>query len=192
MSSRIAKYVLRLIGTAFLKSLGWRVVGAYPQRPSVIILAPHTSNWDFFLFIALELHWGVVGRIVWFAKKEIFRWPWKSFLEGIGGIPVDRHKHGQLTNIISEHLKNEKNVSFALAPEGTRKKTASWKKGYYYIACAAERPISLAFVNFEKKEVGIGPTFDPTGDEAVDWQPIRDFYQREWAKYPNQFSDMNF
>lgn len=48
--------MIRLI----LRALGWRMEGAAPQLDKyVLIMAPHTSNWDFPLMLAARSVFGV-------------------------------------------------------------------------------------------------------------------------------------
>jgi len=44
----VVNTVLRVISISFLKATGWKIVGELPPngRKSVLIAAPHTSNWD--------------------------------------------------------------------------------------------------------------------------------------------------
>ena len=81
-------------------------------------------------------------------------------------------------------------MALAIGPEGTRKKTDHWKKGFYYIALGAQVPIVFGFADYERKVTGLGPTFVPTGDIQADMEVIRDFYQDIKGKFPGQFSDI--
>ena len=48
--------VLRILGRATLAALGWRIEGVIPNVPRcVLIVAPHTSNWDFVIGLATML-----------------------------------------------------------------------------------------------------------------------------------------
>jgi hypothetical protein len=45
-------------GLIFLKMLGWRIEGEIPDvKKFVIIAAPHTSNWDFPITLAVSFGW---------------------------------------------------------------------------------------------------------------------------------------
>ena len=45
----------KIISRTILKIMGWKVVGDIPtQNKYVIIVSPHTSNWDF-----------IIGRCFW-------------------------------------------------------------------------------------------------------------------------------
>lgn len=180
------------LGSWVLRQGGWCVKGQFPTRSSVIIIAPHTSNWDFFWLLMLAFKWQVIGKVLWIGKHSIFRGPWGSYFRAIGGIPVNRGKHNHIVGTIAKHLREPTPSYFALAPEGTRSKTKAWKKGFYYIAQRADVPVALAFVNYRDREIGIGPSLELTGNPEQDWQLIRSFYQAEWGRYPEKFSDMRF
>jgi 1-acyl-sn-glycerol-3-phosphate acyltransferase len=73
-----------------------------------------------------------------------------------------------------------------VAPEGTRKKVAYWKSGFYHIARGADVPIVLAFLDYLRKAGGIGPTFKPTGNIETDMEYIRAFYTTVTGKHPEK------
>ena len=73
-----------------------------------------------------------------------------------------------------------------LAPEGTRKKTAYWRSGFYYIALGANVPIALAYLDYRKKVGGVGSWLLPSGDIQSDLATIREFYMDVSGKFPHQ------
>ena len=81
------------------KAAGWKIQGEKPPLTKyVIIVAPHTSNWDFFV------GWGarnVIGfRPNFLAKQSLFKIPFVGwFLKFIGGVPVDRSRK---TNMVDQ------------------------------------------------------------------------------------------
>ena len=151
--SIVLKKLLQIIGTLALKTLGWKVVGSYPKQQCVIVIAPHTSNWDFFFLLFLAFHWGVIGKCMWIGKHTIFRWPIDGILRSLGGRPVNRTQSNNLVHSIAGLMSEQPDLSLALAPEGTRSYKPHWKKGFYRIAQRAKVPISLAFVDFKSKRV---------------------------------------
>ena len=65
----------KLIARAFLWLLGWKPEGRRPAaRKYVLIAAPHTSNWD--LPIMLALTWVFEVEAVWIGKHSLFAWPY--------------------------------------------------------------------------------------------------------------------
>jgi 1-acyl-sn-glycerol-3-phosphate acyltransferase len=74
-----------------MRSVGWRVEGKLPDIPKFIIIgAPHTSNWDFVLFLGIIFH--LKADVRYMGKAELFRPPHGWFFYWCGGIPVDRRK----------------------------------------------------------------------------------------------------
>jgi hypothetical protein len=72
----------------------------------------------------------------------------------------------------------------AIAPEGTRGRTAYWKSGFYHLARAADVPVALAYIDYLRREVGVGAYVDLTGDMAVDMGRLRSFYADKRGRYP--------
>ncbi|HBB91782.1 MAG TPA: acyltransferase [Bacteroidales bacterium] len=180
------RYFQRILSRILLGITGWRLEGTIPDlRKCVIIGAPHTSNWDFFFGMIYKLNYGL--NIHFLMKKELFRFPFKRMLTRMGGIPVDREKHGQLVRRLGERIRSADSFFLAIAPEGTRKAVKIWKRGFYHIAKAAEVPIILGYMDYHRKVVGVGPVFYPGPDITSDMNAIADFYSSITAKFPDQF-----
>ena len=59
-----------------------------PDRPAVLLGAPHTSNWDFVLMIGIVWRLGIDVR--WLGKASLFA-GWRGpLMRALGGIAVDR------------------------------------------------------------------------------------------------------
>jgi 1-acyl-sn-glycerol-3-phosphate acyltransferase len=182
--ARFAGFLLRLAG--------WQVVGQLPTQKKVIaIVAPHTSNWDFFLGLALGLHWKAMRKTMWFGKHTIFIGPIGRLLRALGGIPIDRSKPHRVVTQTIDAVKQRDEMILALSPEGTRKWTNHWKSGFYLIALKTGLPVALAFIDYKNKRLGMGPVVQFTGHQDDDWDQLRQFYQREWARYPADFSEIH-
>jgi 1-acyl-sn-glycerol-3-phosphate acyltransferase len=174
-----------------LKLLGWKTIGKAPDVPRfVIIAAPHTSNWDFLYALLLSADLGM--RVKWVGKDTLFRFPFGGIMRALGGIGVDRsERHNYVDNIV-HLLKNSERLGLIIPAEGTRSKTSRWKTGFYYIALGAQVPIVCGFVDYTKKEGGIGLTFIPSGDLSEDVQKLRNFYTGIQGKHPEQTSVIDF
>lgn len=174
-----------------LRLLGWQIVGQLPkQKKFIAIVAPHTSNWDFFVGLALGLHWKAMKKTIWFGKHTIFVGPVGRLLKKLGGIPIDRSHPHRVVGQTIEAMKKRDEMILALAPEGTRKWTDHWKSGFYLIALKTKLPVALAFIDYENKRVGIGPVVQFTGQVEADWDLLKQFYKKEWARYPADFSEI--
>ena len=142
--------VTRWLGRSILKGLGWRIEGEFPSQPKYIItLAPHTSNWDFVVGIAILLASGL--KISFLIKKSVFIWPFSILLHKLGGVPVDRKAaHGVVGQMVSYFQSKDKMV-LAIAPEGTRAKVKQWKVGFIHMAHNASVPIVPVSLDYNKK-----------------------------------------
>jgi len=184
----VVKTILRAMSVGFLKLAGWRIQGTLPPgaEKSVLIAAPHTSNWDlpFTLMVAFSLRL----TVYWMGKEQIFRFPFRGLMMWMGGIPVQREKSNNLVAASVEAIKAASGpLQLVVPPEGTRSKTRYWKTGFYHIAVGAQVPIVMAYMDYEKKISGLGPVFEPTGNLEADMTQIKAFYANFKGKNASQF-----
>ena len=165
---------------------GWKVRGEIPAslRQYVMIVAPHTSNWDFFVGLAarsiLKLN------IKYVAKKELFRFPFGWIFKKLGGFPVDRSKNTNFVEAVAELFKQYPDFSICITPEGTRRYVPKWKTGFYYIALQANIPIIMVGFNYKLKEVNLEPPFYPTGNIEKDMEFMLSYYRKVPGKFPDK------
>lgn len=188
-----ANRLLYWLARFLFRIAGWGVEGDLPDIPKYVIIVTHTSNWDFIFGLS---GWSILSygfsstKLSWMGKAELFRGPLGAFLRWIGGVPIERGaRHNAVEQSIQAFLSREELV-MGIAPEGTRKKATHWKTGFYYIAQGAQVPIVLAFIDYKRKAVGIGPAMIPSGDIQADMEIIRDFYSKVHARYPDQVGDI--
>ncbi|MBQ7635107.1 MAG: 1-acyl-sn-glycerol-3-phosphate acyltransferase [Bacteroidaceae bacterium] len=155
--------------------LGWTEEVSVPRRDKcVICVAPHTSNFDFLIG---ELYYAAIGRHAGFLmKKSWFFWPLGPLFRRLGGIPVDRSRHGSLTDALAEAAKTEAHFELAVTPEGTRKRVERWKRGFYFIAQKAGLPIQLFAIDYKHKRIVCTKELTPGDDFDADWRTIMDYY----------------
>ena len=103
----------------------------------------------------------------------------------LGGIPVDRRAPHSLVTQMAQKFKSSDDLVLAVPPEGTRRKVAGWKSGFYHIASEAGVPIGLGYLDYEKKLCGLGAFVIPSGNITQDMDGIRRFYRNIRGKYPN-------
>lgn len=167
--------LLQRAGRMGMRLMRWRVEGEFPDlRKFIIIIAPHTSNWDFiaalFCDLALDLEAGFL------AKHSIFVGPFGRWLKSLGGIPVVRSaSHNIVSQVAAEFARRDRMV-LAIAPEGTRRKVQSWKSGYWYIARAAGVPILPVGLDFGRRAAVIGPLREATDSLENDEAAFRAFF----------------
>lgn len=155
-----------------LRILGWRVEGALPDVPKlVIIAAPHTSNWDFPVGIAAKLALGL--QVLWFGKDSLFRGPLGLVMKSLGGMPVDRSSSNNVVKQVIDEFARRERMILGLAPEGTRKRVERWRTGFYHIAHGARVPILPVALNWGERAIQIGPPFHTTGDMDGDLVELR-------------------
>ena len=177
-TQRLARLVLRAVR--------WRIVGEVPRtRKFVAVVAPHTSNWDFAIGVvamfALDLD------LVWFGKDSLFHWPLAPILRRLGGRPVRRDTHEGVVSEIAAAARGSEHFVLALAPEGTRKRVASWRTGFYRIAEQAEMPVVAVRLDWHRREVWIGEPMRVTGDLTRDLAALMANYSPEMAYDPEKF-----
>ena len=121
-----------------------------------------------------------------FVKKEVFFFPFGVILKFFGAVPLDRSRAkgtvGEIVSIFKEH----DSFFLGITPEGTRSYNPDWKKGFYYIAMEANIPILTAFVDYQDKEVGLGPVIIPKGDIDGDIETMKSFFRTKKGKLPDQ------
>ncbi|MEE4177701.1 MAG: 1-acyl-sn-glycerol-3-phosphate acyltransferase [Bacteroides sp.] len=171
-----------------LKIFGWKIEADDIRqiKKGVIVMAPHTSYWDFPIgrLALLERRISIKTMI----KKEMFSFPLGLVLRFFGGIPVDRSNSQKIVKSITDQFKKEEDFLLLIAPEGTRKLNKRWKKGFYFIAQTAGVPIILGFLDYSKKVAGLGPVIFPSGDYEEDLKKIEQFYMDKVALHPEQFN----
>lgn len=165
--------------------MGWKMVGAFDLTipKYIIIVAPHTSSWDFYIGIMARtiLH---IENAKFLGKSQLFKWPYGFIFRAMGGHPVDRSKHNNLVDAVVAIFNSKKKFAVALAPEGTRKKVERLKTGFYHIAVLAQIPICKVGFDFSKKQVIIDEPFYPEGDIEKDMPKIMSFYKNIKGKNP--------
>ena len=171
----------------FLKLFGWNyeLPVKIPDK-CVICIAPHTSNWDF--VIGMVFYKSIGGKPNVLMKKEWFFFPLSYLFKSLGALPVDRKKRTSVSDQMVEVFHSKDYFQLAIAPEGTRSKSVQWKTGFYYIALNANVPITLAYIDYSKKEVGVKEIFYPTGDATRDIEEIKNHYKDVSAKHPKKFA----
>lgn len=167
-----------------LKMFGWKIDQSVPRgvKKAVIVVGPHTSNWDFVIGKMSFMNYGIKGRFL--IKKELFVPPLGWILKAMGGIPVDRKANNNFTDQAVSYFEDNDSMYMVFAPEGTRSYNPNWKKGFYYIALKAKVPIYIAYMDYERKIGGFHSLFQPTGDANADIQSIKNILKQYKGKFP--------
>lgn len=175
---------MRKFAAFILRLFGWKIDKHSPVGVDkcVVAMAPHTSNWDFVIGKLAFISYGVKVKLL--IKKELFVPPLGWFMRAMGGIPVDRKGHNNLTDSAVRHFNENETMFMVFTPEGTRSYSPNWKKGFYYIALKAKVPIYLAYIDYERKIGGFHSLFEPTGDVEKDIKAIKDTLREFKGKVP--------
>jgi len=171
----------------FHKLLGWNFTGEFPdQKKVIIIIAPHTSNADF-----------LIGKLIFCVKrikpyfliKEQWFRPYIGWLtKALGGIPVSKTSNNSTVKFILKNLKQKKEFYLNITPEGTRSPVKRWKKGFYKLSLQTGIPILPGYIDYKKKEIGVGKLIYPSGDYNKDIQYLKSFYKDVTARHPEKFN----
>ena len=180
MSSLTSRLARRLLALA-----GWKVIYRAPaMKKAVIVFYPHTSNWDF--VIGILARFAIALPVKFAAKDSLFVGPLGAAFRRLGGIPVNRRERtGFVTQMAAEFRRREE-FYLAITPEGTRRLTSGWKSGFYRLALEAGVPRGLALIDYARREIGVVDYLALVGEEAADFQRIRQYYAGRQGRHPAQ------
>ncbi len=177
----------KICRTILFDWMGWKADVDQPIPDKCILcVAPHTSNWDFFIG---KVYYTALGRTSNFLmKKEWFFWPLGPLFRRMGGIPVERSRHTSMTDQLAQRAMESSHFSLAVTPEGTRSRNPQWKRGFYYIALKAQLPILLYGLDFGTKTIVCKRTLVPSGNVDADMRVIADYFSHFKGKHPENFA----
>lgn len=182
---------LRRAALRLLALFGWRSVMVWPPEPrGVIIVYPHTSNWDFIIGMLFKIGYGLPAN--WIGKAEMFPKPFKGLLEWLGGIPLDRRRTTGFLDAMVQEYRRRDWMWVAIAPEGTRSYADHLKSGFYQIAVAAGVPVALAYIDYGSRSVGMDTYLHMTGDRDADLERIRAFYATKRGRHPERAGELRW
>ncbi len=172
------------LGMWILSLLGWKIDRTPPTgaQKCVVVVGPHTSNWDFVIGKLTFSYYGVNAKFL--IKKEMFIPGFGWFLKRMGGVPVDRKAKNNMTKQAVSYFSEYDNLFLVFTPEGTRSYNPHWKKGFYYIAQEANVPIYMAYIDYKTKTGGFDELFVPTGDSEKDIRHIKQVLSKYTGRIP--------
>ena len=144
MTQRFSAFIL-------YRLLGWKIDGVIPHELSklLIILLPHTSNWDF-VFGMLYVKAENINATV-FGKDGFYFFPFTYCYKYFNIVPIERRKKSNFVAQAAALYIETDSLWTAMAPEGTRSKVDNLKSGYYHFAKAADVPLLIVALDFDKK-----------------------------------------
>ena len=178
--SRLARAVLGLFG--------WTVdAPGLPAEQGVILVYPHTSNWDF--VVGLLAKWAIGLQLRFWGKDSLFKAPLLGhWMRWVGGVAVDRSsRHGIVADTVRQMqaaAARGERFWLAVAPEGTRSLTTGWRTGAYQVAVQAGVPVGLAYFDFERRLVSLTRFMTLSGDMQADFAAFADYLGHRVGKRP--------
>ncbi len=172
---------------------GWHIniPEEFRLKKAVMIAAPHTSNWD--LVHALPGLWLGDYKPKFFIKDDFKKFPVINWvLKWLGAIWVNRKKRNNLIQHSVDMLNREDELVLLVPAEGTRSAVPRWRLGFYHIAKQAGLPILLAYLDYDKKEAGVGKVVYPSDDFEKDMLEIENFYKNITPKHPEKYNKQIF
>lgn len=187
--------MLRGFARALLLACGWRIEFTAPPGPrGILIVYPHTSNWDF--VIGLLAKWAIGLPLRFVGKESLFRGLTGATLGALmrlwGGRPVDRHRASGAVEQLAQLMRSEPWFWLAMSPEGTRKFQDHLRSGFYHLALAMQVPVGLAFIDYGRKRIGVRDYLYMSGDVARDLARLREVYADKRGLYPQRASTIAF
>jgi len=177
---------MRLFWKTILNLFGWKTDIEFPSpglRKFIIIVGPHTSNWDFMVLLAYRSIARIPGTR-FLGKKELFDSPIGFVFRWLGGTPVDRKSSNNVVDQVADIFNAHEKFAIALSPEGTRKKVDKLKTGFYFIAKAARVPIIMVGIDYPNKRILFSDLLYPSDDQVKDFETILNFYRPIKGKNP--------
>lgn len=178
------------LARALLRVLGWRLMGdGLPARQGVIVVYPHTSNWDF--PVGLLAKWALGLHVTFWGKDSLFKPPlFGRWMRWMGGVPVNRQRPGSLVPDMVARMRAARErgefLWLVLAPEGTRAAGPGWRSGFYRVAVEAGVPLALAQLDFGRRRVGFHSCLRLSGNLEADMAEIARRYRGVCARRPAQ------
>jgi 1-acyl-sn-glycerol-3-phosphate acyltransferase len=175
---------MKWLSEKFILWRGWTIEGTRPSvDKAVFIGVPHTSNWDFFLFMATIYHFDI--QVKFLIKDGLMKWPLGPLLLRLGAVPVDRSSRHNLIASVVASFDSHDQMMLLVAPEGTRARSERWKSGFWRMAEAANVPVIFSFIDGATKRTGLGPTVYVNGDPEALMVQAREFYADKHGLKPS-------
>ena len=178
--------LVKATGRLVLRLCRWRITGQVPNQPRfILVLAPHTSSWDF--LVAIASRWAVGLHSHFLMAAGFFWWPLGSILRWLGGVPVNQSARQNLVAQQVTRFNEHDRFILGLFPEGHRRKVNRWKTGFLHIAAGAKIPYQLVTLDYRKRMMILGPVLETSGDVDAELAAVRSHFRGATGKHPNQF-----
>jgi len=177
---------VRGLSWLFLKAAGWHVATDWPGvSKSVVVAAPHTSNFDGVLMLAIAGWYR--QKLSWMGKASLVKGPLGGLVRRAGCVPVDRSQSSDVVTQMRDAFAAADSLHLAISPEGTREANPDWKSGFWHIARSANVPLLIAVLDFGTREMRFEGPMMPGADYAADLKAIVAHYRTAKGRYPDRF-----
>lgn len=185
----------KIIGRFIFWILGWNVAKGVPAEAqrSVMIAAPHTSNWDFFYVVVAFWILDIPLKVA--IKNDWTKFPYGLVVKPLGGLGIDRSPQrikkagSSQVDQMAQFFQSNDRIALVIAPEGTRRKRENWKMGFYHVAKQAGVPVTFGYLDYKNKIAGVGPkALHLTDDMSADLKVVMDFYSDIQGAHPEWFT----
>ncbi len=178
-----------------LRLLGWQVVfDGLPGPKGVIIVYPHTSNWDF--VIGILCVWAIGVPLKFWAKEGLFtglsRFTLGPLMRRWGAIALNRFERNGVIDKTVAQMQQAEFFWLALSPEGTRSYKDHWKSGFYQLALQAQVPLGLAALDFGKRVLTLKTFVMLSGSPEQDLRQIQAYYAQVEGCCPERAAPICF
>lgn len=182
----------KIIASFVLWITGWKIKleGDFHNLDRcILVVAPHTSNWEFVLGILAYWKFGKPLKLI---IKDAHTKAWYGgLIRKLGGIGIDRSQRNNLVAFVTNLFQKE-SFSLVITPEGTRSKVSKWRMGFYHMALGAQVPIVLGAGDFKDKIIYIGKKISledlqERSQESIMGE-LQNYYKKITPKYPEQWN----
>ena len=175
-----------------LRNLGWKSINPLPPniKKCIIIVAPHTSNYDFIFGILYKFKHNL--KVNYLIKQEWVNSIIGPLFTSTGALKINRKNPKNIVTDLINTAKESNHFLLGITPEGTRKRVEKWKTGFYRIANEANLPIYCGYIDYVKKEMGFLEKIIPTGDQEKDLKKIQELYKNITPKNSENFNPSIF
>ncbi len=177
---------MRSIYSFFFRTLaGWHIEDHRPKdlERYIVVVAPHTSNWDFFVGLCVRSLAGM-GDVKYLAKDKLFKGPFGWIFRALGGYPVDRSRHNNMVDAVVAMFERGEIHKIAITPEGTRRHQPNWKTGFHRIATGAGVPVILGTFDYPAKKAVLSDVFPLTDDVEADIERMKAWFRPHKGRNP--------
>jgi len=178
--------MLKAIWKLIYKIVGWKIEGnVHAYDKAVLVVAPHTSNWDFFVGLGAKFIGDINSHFLikksWM-DKPVLGW----ILKILGGVPVDRAKRTNVAQQMADYFGEREKFMIAIAPEGTRKYVPKLKTGFWHIAKEAKVPLIPITFDYPSKTVKIFDPFQMSENKEEDIESLKEIFRTAKGRNPEQ------